>query len=69
MVHLVININLLLTMSILIGLYPFKLNNWWDRHKMVRGVIIGLLGVLIMSFPFIYTEGIIFDTRTILLGS
>ena len=67
MVHLVININLLLTMSILIGLYPFKLNNWWDRHKMVRGVIIGLLGVLIMSFPFIYTEGIIFDTRTILL--
>ncbi len=68
MVHLVININLLLTMSILIGLYPFKLNNWWDRHKMVRGVIIGLLGVLIMSFPFIYTEGIIFDTRTILLA-
>ncbi len=68
MVHLVININLLLTMSILIGLYPFKLNNWWDRHKMVRGVIIGLLGMLIMSFPFIYTEGIIFDTRTILLA-
>ncbi len=35
----------------------------------VKGFMIGLIGIIIMSFPFTLESGLIFDTRSILIGS
>ena len=65
---LIINVSLLLTMSLLIGMYPFRIESWWNRQKVLRGIVLGLLGMLLMSFPYTMLEGAIFDSRTILLA-
>lgn len=67
MIYLIVNISLLLTLSIFIGIHPIRTDSWWERNKAARGVLVGLLGFALMWFPFTFREGIVFDSRTILL--
>ncbi len=66
-VTLVINLMLLLSMSFIQQLIPnFK-------RKFIKPVLIGLytgvVGVVLMSIPFEFYDGMIFDTRSILISS
>lgn len=36
--------------------------------KVISGFLIGLIGIAVMSNPFTYTEGVVFDARSVLLG-
>jgi hypothetical protein len=39
---------------------------WWEA--VVRGVVFGLVGVLLMMFPYTLEAGITFDSRSVLLS-
>jgi PAS domain S-box-containing protein len=62
------NAALLLSLSIIYEIsYIFRLR--LKRFVFVfNGILIGLIGIAIMSFPFILSPGLFFDTRTILIG-
>lgn len=46
-----------------------NLKRFKSLNHYIQGVLIGFIGVIIMSFPFIMESGVIFDTRSILIGS
>ncbi|MFA6646164.1 MAG: HD domain-containing phosphohydrolase [Sphaerochaetaceae bacterium] len=67
-IDLVYNIALLLSLSAIYAIYPFKFSRKSLLHVLALGIAIGLVGMLIMSRPFVFTKGLIFDSRTILIG-
>ncbi|MFA7371558.1 MAG: diguanylate cyclase, partial [Sphaerochaetaceae bacterium] len=59
---------MLLSLSIVYtthNINPFKLHR---GKNLLIGLAIGVVGILIMSRPFIYQEGLFFDSRSILIG-
>jgi PAS domain S-box-containing protein len=48
-------------------LREFSRSKPWDQ--IVKGIMIGIIGIIIMSYPFTLESGLIFDTRSILIGS
>lgn len=36
---------------------------------LIKGIVIGLIGIIIMSVPYEFSSGLVFDTRSILLSS
>ena len=67
-IDIVYNIALLLSLSAIYAIYPFKFSRKNILHVLALGIAIGLVGMLIMSRPFVLAEGLIFDSRTILIG-
>ncbi|OHD29703.1 MAG: hypothetical protein A2Y31_02325 [Spirochaetes bacterium GWC2_52_13] len=67
-IDIIYNIALLLSVSVVYATYPFKAMRTTKRFLTVMGVAIGLVGMLIMSRPFVLSEGIVFDGRSILIG-
>lgn len=66
-VTLVINLLLLLSMSFIQQMIPnFKNKN---IKRVLIGVYTGIVGVVLMSIPFEFYEGMIFDTRSVLISS
>ncbi len=66
---LVYNASLLLALALLFDLVAIrlpitKINIW----QIPLGVVIGGIGITVMQTPWILTPGIIFDTRSIILG-
>ena len=62
------NLALLMALSIVYEIsyvLPKKCLRW---RPLINGLIIGLIGVGIMSIPFTLTTGIVFDTRSILIS-
>lgn len=56
----------------LVIFYPFTtfLKEKFDRTAgIVGGIILGLIGILLMTFPLQFAQGITFDTRSVLLGA
>jgi len=48
------------------SIFLFKLRKFkW----IIKGVLIGLIGMIIMSFPYEFSSGLVFDTRSILIGA
>jgi len=39
---------------------------WW--RQAILGLLLGIIGVVVMNTPWIYGEGLIFDTRSVLLS-
>jgi hypothetical protein len=66
---LVHNISLLLA---LVLIFDIASQNWRSGNKYLRdlliGVIVGGVGLAIMLTPWVFIPGIIFDTRSVLLG-
>jgi diguanylate cyclase (GGDEF)-like protein/PAS domain S-box-containing protein len=65
---IIYNISLLLSVGIVYAVTPFNRIQLNTRQKILVGVVIGAVGMLIMSRPVVFTEGIVFDGRSILLG-
>jgi len=67
--QLVFNASLLLTLALI---YDLVAVNWRSRRTLLRqvpvGVVIGTMGVIVMLASWKMEPGIIFDTRSILLG-
>lgn len=66
--QLINNMALLMALSIVYELsyvLPSKLIKY---ASVIKGIIIGVIGVGIMSIPFTLTSGIVFDTRSILIS-
>ncbi|MDX9692077.1 MAG: diguanylate cyclase, partial [Acholeplasmataceae bacterium] len=62
------SIILLLSVSFLYGLTNFSTETS-KKNKIIAGLLIGLVAVLIMMSPWKVREGLIFDTRSVLLAS
>ena len=64
------NVTMLFLLSVI---YELGILRNFERFKSLRyylqGLMIGLIGVIIMSFPFTLQSGLIFDARSILIGS
>lgn len=67
-IQLIYNAVLLLALSIVYELsYLFPIKKQW-LNSFISGIIIGAIGLAIMSLPFTLVDGIVFDTRSILLS-
>lgn len=65
---LINNTCLLLTTGIIYFAFSFKDTKSTMLKSIFGGVILGVIGVFIMSSPVEYIPGVIFDTRSILIG-
>ncbi len=64
---LLANASLLLTVGLLYDILAGRIKTTLLSQKFVSGLIIGIIGIALMSLPWSYQEGVRFDTRTILL--
>ena len=67
MFNILFNIALLLALMIFFATYPFRNLKRLTSHKVLVGSIVGIIGILVMLNPLTLYEGVIFDSRTILL--
>ncbi len=67
MVNVLFNIAILLTLSVFFATYPFKNPRKLYSYHILVGIVIGIVGILVMLNPFILEEGILFDSRSILI--
>ena len=68
MVNLLFNIAMLLTLSVFFATYPFKNPRKLYSYRVLVGIVIGLVGILVMLNPFVFEQGVVFDSRTILIA-
>jgi PAS domain S-box-containing protein len=68
LLHLTYNASLLLALGIVYEISYFIPDKMKRTAPVVRGVLIGIIGILVIVFRVELTEGIIFDTRSILLS-
>ncbi|WP_321302006.1 HD domain-containing phosphohydrolase [uncultured Sphaerochaeta sp.] len=67
MVNVLFNIAMLLTLSVFFTTYPFKNPRKLYSYHILVGIVIGVVGILVMLNPFILEEGVVFDSRSILI--
>ncbi|NBK26125.1 MAG: PAS domain S-box protein, partial [Spirochaetia bacterium] len=67
MFNILYNIALLLALMIFFATYPFRNIKRLTSHKVLVGSVVGIIGILVMLNPLTLYEGVIFDSRTILL--
>jgi diguanylate cyclase (GGDEF)-like protein/PAS domain S-box-containing protein len=66
---IIYNIALLLSVGIIYAVTPLNKIQLTRRQQLLVGIVIGAAGILIMSRPVVFSEGIVFDGRSILLGA
>jgi len=66
--NLIVNVSLLLILSVLYNTLLARAFSLSRYNKMIQGVIIGFLGILLMMNTVTFSSGVIFDTRSILIG-
>lgn len=66
--QLINNVAMLMALSIVYEISYLLPAKWKKRNDACKGVFIGLIGVAIMSMPFQLSDGLFFDTRTILMS-
>ena len=67
--NLIINMSLLLILSVLYTTLLAKAFSRSKLYEIIKGVIIGFLGILLMMNTVILPSGAIFDTRSILISA
>lgn len=65
---LIVNVSLLLVLSVLYNTLLAKAFSHTKSYKMITGAIMGFLGILLMINTVSLSEGVIFDTRSILIS-
>ncbi len=64
------NVALLFLLSVIYELNILRnLKRFTSIGYYIQGLMIGLIGIIIMTFPFTLESGLIFDTRSILVGA
>ncbi len=65
---LISNTSMLLALSVLYSVMPFKSFKYKQLRSISIGILLGLVGIAIMASPFRFSPGIQFDTREILIS-
>jgi PAS domain S-box-containing protein len=65
---LVNNAALLLALAVLYDTLPFQKTKRQRAWELLTGLLIGLIGIAVMLTPLRFTDGVIFDTRSVLLS-
>ncbi len=68
LLELIHNLAVLLVLSILYALVSRYFPHNRFAGKIVRGVLFGLVAIVGMSIPYTFTEGIVFDGRTVIIS-
>jgi PAS domain S-box-containing protein len=63
------NAEFLLILVIVYEVSTIFLRKFKNQHWIIRGLLIGLIGIIIMSFPYEFSSGLVFDTRSILISA
>ncbi|PKM63768.1 MAG: hypothetical protein CVU96_06215 [Firmicutes bacterium HGW-Firmicutes-20] len=63
------NIELLMIVIILYQLNSYLGLKFGQIHPLFKGSVIGLIGMFIMSFPYVFQDGLVFDARSTLIAS
>ena len=67
-IGLVNNAALLLALGLLYDIFPIRpIGLKVAFHQLLSGAVIGVIGIAIMSSPWNFGHGIVFDTRSVLL--
>lgn len=67
-IDIIYNIALLLSLSVIYATLPIRRIRDDRLFLVLMGIILGAVGVLIMSRPLVLSPGVVFDGRSILLG-
>lgn len=67
MFNILFNIAILLALVVFFATYPFRNLKQMGSYQLLIGCIVGVIGVLVMLNPLTLFDGVIFDSRTILL--
>lgn len=65
---LLLNTSFLVSISIILNLFFQRIRHQRIRFKILGGIILGLTGIVLMAFSLKLPNGVIFDTRSILIG-
>lgn len=63
------NAEFLMILIIVYEVSTIFLRKFKNQHWIIRGLLIGLIGITIMSFPYEFASGLVFDTRSILISA
>lgn len=63
------NAEFLLILVIVYEVSTIFLRKFKNQHWIIRGLLIGFIGIIIMSFPYEFSSGLVFDTRSILISA
>jgi PAS domain S-box-containing protein len=69
LVSLIYNTALLLSLGVVYELCYFIPNKYHKFRPILSGILIGIIGIAIMSVPFEIKPGLVFDTRSVLICS
>lgn len=67
--ELLYNAEFLLILVVIYEISSIFLSRFKKVNSILRGFMIGLIGIIIMSVPYEFNSGLVFDTRSILLSS
>lgn len=63
------NAEFLLILVVIYEISSIFLFRYKKLKTVLKGLLIGLIGIVIMSVPYEFSSGLVFDTRSILIGS
>lgn len=63
------NAEFLLILVVIYEISSIFLLRFKKANTILKGILIGLIGIIIMSVPYEFSSGLVFDTRSILLSS
>ena len=66
--ELIYNLSVLVALSVLSGFIDSRFNRYEVRGKILQGILFGATAIIGMLYPFVLTEGIIFDGRSIVIS-
>ena len=67
-IELLYNLSILVALSVLSGFIEARYTRKENKGKILQGILFGTITIIGMAFPFVLTEGIIFDGRTIAIS-
>lgn len=67
-IGLIYNLSLLLALSLIFSIVNTKIDKTKRMRELLAGILIGVIGIAIMSNPVLFIEGVFFDGRSILLS-
>jgi len=67
-IELIYNLSVLVALSVLSGFIDSRFNRYKVKGKILQGILFGTTAIIGMLYPFVLTEGIIFDGRSIVIS-
>ena len=67
-IELIYNLSILVALSVLSGFLNTRFNKQKLTGKTLQGILFGVTAIIGMMYPFVLTEGIIFDGRSIVIS-